>query len=229
MKKISFLSVIALMVTIASCNNQSADSSKQKDMKEDEMKNMKMDSKNMDSTMHHNHQPADTTNKKETSATNAEMIKQAFSNIDTKVAEHIKLITDYYLQIKNALIDSNGKAASKSASLLENQISDFNKLLLTPEQKKIYDEHIIPVKEDINHIKLVFIAAHQRGHLPSLSGHIYALVKAFGTGGNILYYDHCPMANENKGAGWLSETRQIKNPYFGKQMLSCGSIKEILN
>jgi hypothetical protein len=41
-----------------------------------------------------------------------------------------------------------------------------------------------------------------------------------------LYKDFCPMYNEGKGATWISETREIKNPYLGKKMATCGSVKE---
>ena len=34
------------------------------------------------------------------------------------------------------------------------------------------------------------------------------------------------MSNDGKGAFWLSETKEIKNPYMGKAMLSSGSIQE---
>jgi hypothetical protein len=36
------------------------------------------------------------------------------------------------------------------------------------------------------------------------------------------------MYNNNKGAIWLSETKEIKNPYLGKDMDTCGSAKEEL-
>lgn len=69
MKKLSFLSMVALMVIIASCNNQSADSNKSKEMKQEEMKDMKMDSMKMndmkmDSATHKQHQMMDTMMKK---------------------------------------------------------------------------------------------------------------------------------------------------------------------
>jgi hypothetical protein len=36
------------------------------------------------------------------------------------------------------------------------------------------------------------------------------------------------MVNNNQGAFWLSNEKEIKNPYFGDMMLKCGSIKETL-
>jgi Cu(I)/Ag(I) efflux system membrane fusion protein len=39
-----------------------------------------------------------------------------------------------------------------------------------------------------------------------------------------VYKEYCPMAFDNKGAYWLSESEEIRNPYFGKSMLTCGEV-----
>ncbi|MEZ4932962.1 MAG: DUF3347 domain-containing protein [Saprospiraceae bacterium] len=36
---------------------------------------------------------------------------------------------------------------------------------------------------------------------------------------------YCLMAIDNKGADWLSEEEEIRNPYFGEKMMKCGSVK----
>ncbi|MBL4862038.1 MAG: DUF3347 domain-containing protein, partial [Crocinitomicaceae bacterium] len=41
-----------------------------------------------------------------------------------------------------------------------------------------------------------------------------------------LYQDFCAMYNDGKGAAWLSETKEIKNPYYGNEMLGCGTIQK---
>ncbi|WP_298392048.1 DUF3347 domain-containing protein, partial [Hydrotalea sp.] len=69
---------------------------------------------------------------------------------------------------------------------------------------------------------------HQREHFVMLSKDISDLIKAFGTGGQTLYKDFCPMANNGKGAIWISELKEIKNPYLGKAMPTCGTVKETI-
>ena len=44
-----------------------------------------------------------------------------------------------------------------------------------------------------------------------------------------LYKQFCPMALNNEGAYWLSEVKEIRNPYFGEQMLKCGTVVETIN
>ena len=58
-----------------------------------------------------------------------------------------------------------------------------------------------------------------------LSKDMYDMVKTFGAG-QTLYQDFCPKYNDNKGATWLSETKEIKNPYMGKKQPTCGTMKE---
>ena len=43
-----------------------------------------------------------------------------------------------------------------------------------------------------------------------------------------LYIQHCPMADQEKGADWLSREKEIRNPYFGKSMLTCGEVTDTL-
>ena len=54
-------------------------------------------------------------------------------------------------------------------------------------------------------------------------------LKTFGIDTGTVYYQYCPMANGDKGAYWLSTIKEIKNPYFGDAMLSCGETKDTLN
>lgn len=43
-----------------------------------------------------------------------------------------------------------------------------------------------------------------------------------------VYYQYCPMYDRGKGAYWLSRERAIKNPYYGSQMLTCGTVEETI-
>ena len=43
-----------------------------------------------------------------------------------------------------------------------------------------------------------------------------------------IYIQKCPMANNNKGAIWLSTDEEIRNPYYGDAMLTCGSVIDTL-
>lgn len=68
----------------------------------------------------------------------------------------------------------------------------------------------------------------QRRHFAALSNEMVALVKKSGLRSGQIYVDYCPMALNDKGAYWLSSQKDIRNPYFGNEMLTCGEIKDTL-
>jgi len=69
----------------------------------------------------------------------------------------------------------------------------------------------------------------QRREYSSLSNEFIALTKKSGLSSGELYVEYCPMAMNDKGAYWLSASKEIRNPYFGDKMLECGEVKETLN
>ena len=139
-----------------------------------------------------------------------------------------KGIVDAYIKIKNALAKDNDKLAASAGKELVNAIQNFNKSALTPEQAKIYADIEEDAKEHAEHISTnAGNLKHQREHFAILSQDVYELVKTFGAGQK-LYYDHCPMYNKSKGGYWISETKTIQNPYYGKSMSTCGMVKEEL-
>lgn len=151
-----------------------------------------------------------------------------YTNVDTKSAASIKEIADHYLHVKNALANDNGKEAASGSKAMEAAISKLDRSLLNADQKKVYDGIEDDMKEHTEHIgKNGDNIKHQRNHFSMMSEDVYDLVKAFG-GGRPLYHDHCPMYNENKGAMWLSELKEVKNPYFGASMPTCGSVEEVI-
>lgn len=137
-------------------------------------------------------------------------------------------IITHYLHIKNALTKDDGKEAAKGGKAMAESFAKFDQSSLSAEQKKIYADIVGDAKEHAEHIGLnADNVAHQREHFATLSKDIYDLAKALG-GGQTLYQDFCPMYDNNKGAAWLSETKEISNPYLGTKMPTCGSVKETL-
>ena len=148
--------------------------------------------------------------------------------MDAKPAAFIQDIVSHYLHIKNALANDNGDEAADGAKKMGKVMADMYKSLLAAAQKKVYNniedvlvEHAEYIVKNCDKIE------QQRSHFSLMSEDVYDLVKGFGAGQRI-YHDHCPMYNDNKGAMWLSEIKEVKNPYYGAKMLTCGSVEEII-
>ena len=126
-------------------------------------------------------------------------------------------VVSAYLELKDALVNTDGTAASNAAISLNKTIgSSPNELLksILSESKKIASSSDVEI---------------QRTVFTNLSDYVYELAKSTDASEVTLYKQYCPMANGNKGGNWLSSTKEIRNPYFGKMMMSCGSTKETLN
>lgn len=146
----------------------------------------------------------------------------------TTKATPVAAVLTGYLQLKNALANDNGSDAAAAGKSMETAFHQFDKSTLTSEQKKLYDDVEDDAREHAEHIgKNGGNIAHQREHFDLLSRDMFELVKTFGAGQS-LYQDSCPMYNDGKGATWLSEKKEIQNPYYGKKMPTCGSVKQEL-
>lgn len=129
-----------------------------------------------------------------------------------------------YLGVKNALTADNNALAKSKAKELLTAVTSVPMDKLTPEQHKLWMTYSEKLEFDSRHISENDVIDHQREHFTNLSKNLYEVVKGFKLNTSTVYEQYCPM----KKATWLSETSAIKNPYYGKQMLTCGKTIETL-
>jgi hypothetical protein len=133
-----------------------------------------------------------------------------------------------YLQMKNAFVNDNAIDAAKAGNEMKKALDDFEIAILRDEEKKTFEDIADDAKGHAEHIGLnAGNIEHQREHFDMLSKDMYDLVKKF-TAGESIYANYCPMYNDDKGAIWLSETKEIKNPYYGSVRLTCGKTTETI-
>jgi Cu(I)/Ag(I) efflux system membrane fusion protein len=138
-------------------------------------------------------------------------------------------VLDQYLNLKNSLVNDDSEKALKYSKNLKIALSEVDMKLISGE------DHIkwMKISGDLSKDISVLISSDELGKqrlaFQTLSNNLYIAVKTFGLMGKKLYYQFCPMFDNNKGAFWLSETEEIRNPYFGAKMMSCGETRESLN
>ena len=117
-------------------------------------------------------------------------------------------------------MQSNSKKGSAQALKLQAILSNIEAHLLDDALKvnlenfKIYNNAIA----NANTIE------QQRLQFKKLSEQMIALVDKLQGLPTPIYVQHCPMADHNSGANWLSLSSEIRNPYFGDKMLTCGTV-----
>ena len=126
----------------------------------------------------------------------------------------IGAVVSAYYNLKNALAKDDGSLASTNAKELFKAIDECSKNKMTDTQHKIWVKYSEKLSYDAEHIKGTTDIDHQREHFVSLSKNMYEVIKAFNTNTAMVYYQFCPMANDGKGASWISEVEKISNPYW---------------
>lgn len=145
------------------------------------------------------------------------------SKVDNPEAKQV--LADYML-LKVALVETDEKQAANAGKKLETTLKDFKVDNYTSEQQKELKEIIESATEHAEHISRSDIA-HQREHFQMLSKDVTDMVAITGTG-NTLYQQFCPMYGDDGGA-WLSMENNIRNPYFGDKMMTCGEVQKEIN
>ena len=147
--------------------------------------------------------------------------------VDLK-AQFAPVLSAYY-GLKDALVADNAKLAAEKGKAMKTALRSIETKDWTAKQRNAYDAVAKKLDTDAEHIgDNAGKIDHQREHFMTLSNNLTTVVKALKINAETAYSQFCPMANDGKGAYWLSKEDKVKNPYYGKSMLTCGSVKETL-
>lgn len=150
-------------------------------------------------------------------------IQNSFAQDNTKTTPLTQLLNSYY-GIKNALVSSDAKTAATNAGELLKAINAVDMTALSEADMNAFMPLQDKLAFDAKHISENNGIAEQREHFSSLSNNIYKLAKAVKLSAEPVYQEYCPM----KKMYWLSSEAAIKNPYYGKAMLTCGKVTETI-
>jgi hypothetical protein len=134
-----------------------------------------------------------------------------------------QLLSPYY-GIKDALVSSDAAITAAKAVDLVKAIDGIDMKALSEADHNAFMNLQEKLAFDAKHISESKDIAHQREHFSSLSNNMFKLAKAAKLSTDPVYQQYCPM----KKMYWLSSEAAIKNPYYGKMMLTCGSVTETI-
>ena len=144
-------------------------------------------------------------------------VQKSFAQDSTQQHQLSQLLSQYY-NIKDALVAGNGNEASAKAE-------EFIKTANSIDYKLISEGNVNALLKDATPISETKDIKKQREHFANLSNNMAALAKSVKLGAQPIYQAYCPM----KKANWLSSDKEIKNPYYGSAMLTCGKVVETIN
>jgi membrane fusion protein, copper/silver efflux system len=158
--------------------------------------------------------------------------KQESSNSSTpdpSIKQQLSSFLTDYFALNQALINDNLDNAKQAAATFAETTKKLDVSKLSGEQLDLYHLHSSNLKMALGNLGASADIEAARGELATISEAMYALVKAFHPNESTLYYQYCPMARNNKGATWISEKKELENPYMGQMMLTCGKTQETID
>jgi len=175
----------------------------------------------------HEHGEGGHTHEEEATATAAEAGEPQFT-VDAAFQNQLAGVFTAYVSLKEAFVASDAAKVKAEAAATQSALTKADMKLLSGVAHNDWMTYLGSMESALKEIQSATDIEAQRKSFSTLSNDFYKSIKAFGLGGTTAYYEFCPMAFNNEGAFWLSEAEQIRNPYFGDQMLTCGSVKEKL-
>lgn len=147
---------------------------------------------------------------------------------EKKAASQLRPVFDNYFSLKDALVNTDAGTSSAKAASLVKEIQNVEMGKLSNEEHTVWMKVLKELTTQAEKIATAKDISKQRDSFALLSENIFALTKV-SKQDETVYYQHCPMFNNGKGANWLSKEEAIKNPFYGNKMLTCGSVQETIN
>lgn len=150
---------------------------------------------------------------------------QGLGQVDKATKTQLNHLLDAYYKVKDALVATDAKKAQPAATAFAATLAKVETNKMSAAQKQLFAKHSPSLKSSSEAIAKAADVEAQRKQFETLSVAMYAVTNAFRCNELKVYQQFCPMAFDFKGAYWLSDKREIANPYFGSKMMKCGTVQ----
>lgn len=140
---------------------------------------------------------------------------------------------DHYFELKDQFIAENDTLiAQKSVALISDVAEaavEFKDLANDSAVASTARSYAVSISSELKSIVSEPDREERRKSFQTVSEQIYDLIRTVKYDRTIVYHQYCPMAFNDAGAFWLSNSADIRNPYLPKKMLTCGEVKDSLD
>ena len=145
--------------------------------------------------------------------------------VNDKFKNQLSGLLTPYLTMKDAFVKTNSTDAAKASKDIKAALGKIDMKLVKGDAHNAWMKLLVTLNESVAKIESSSDVQLQRKAFAELSDSYYAAIQQFDISGLEAYYQFCPMAFNDKGAHWISQSKEIKNPYFGEKMMKCGYTK----
>ncbi len=133
-----------------------------------------------------------------------------------------------YFSLKEHLAEDDFENARESGKELEETLGNIDMKQLEGKAHDVWMTFEKQMKTALEPVKKETNIEGLRSHFQTISDGLIQFIEKTGPYDEVIYVQHCPMADNDRGADWLSLSKEIKNPYFGSMMLKCGEVIEVI-
>lgn len=144
-----------------------------------------------------------------------------------------------YFDMKAAFVDADTTKAKESCRKFVQLMDSIPFDELKKDTTGIYEiafNGLSNIKSNAESLLVQPDITEMRKDFGMVSENLYPFLRTINYEGENMYWQNCPMAfGDDKGANWISNTKEIINPYLGKNhpefkgsMLHCGEIKDTI-
>ena len=144
-------------------------------------------------------------------------------DFNTKVEKSFQPVIEAYINLKDALIQSDVLLASSKSEAFKKVLED-----IPVSQREQTHNYWLTLHKSSQGINENVSLEDQRKQFQMISNTLIGMLRNFNEVNDKLFVQFCPMADDNNGAFWISKEEQVLNPYFGDVMLKCGSVEEVI-
>jgi hypothetical protein len=134
-----------------------------------------------------------------------------------------------YETLKDALVATDAEQAALGTTAMQQTLSAIDASGLEDDALSFWKEKAGNMNAALSQMQASQDMETIRKGFADLTAPMHEVIATFGANSRILFVQHCPMAFNNAGASWISDEKQIRNPYFGNKMLRCGSIEATID
>lgn len=149
-------------------------------------------------------------------------------SIDENFKKQLTAVYKAQLDLQDAFLATDAVGTKEQVPMVKTALEKVNMSLVKGEMHNHWMASLKVLNETLDKMSATKDIKMQRLAYADFNDALYSAIKMFGTSGETIYYQFCPMARDNEGAYWLSAVKDIKNPYFGDAMLTCGENKEVI-
>lgn len=148
-----------------------------------------------------------------------------FATLSASFSQDINLSLIHYLKLKDALVAGQFEEAKQFILKMDTALQLNQERIIANDKQAFYIQKKKELASYIQQMSKANDIETLRTAFAPLSLTLYEVLSSLKLHKKPLYLQYCPMALNDTGAYWLSEAKEILNPYFGKIMLHCGSVE----